>query len=266
MGVRGLTTYIDEHNQSCVKVVDLIQIAKERKVELIVDFYSFIGFLLPEMYRNARAYYGNEYLAIPGGDYCLYHHWIMRIAEDLRNAGIVLVFYADGPVGASLSHKESKMPMLKKRHEESVQKMLNYLDICNKTSSIDGVRMEDSLWPLLYEGKTYRISQSLFFCTFNETCFTVQIVASLREAGFEYHRLAFGEADYVLMQAFKNRGAVAVLSNDSDFAIFRDCVWMPLKYFDMENSLKIRLLNPEKAVSFVFWKFISTSLIFYALS
>ena len=56
-----------------------------------------------------------------------------------------------------------------------------------------------------------------------------------------------GEADLVIAKNMGRPKAFAVLSNDSDFCVFKDCRFVPNDLFDLENDLQLGAPHlPEK--------------------
>ena len=58
-----------------------------------------------------------------------------------------------------------------------------------------------------------------------------------------------GEADFVIARNMRRPKAYAVISNDSDFCVFKDCRFILNELFDLENDLQLGTPQiPEKPV------------------
>ena len=65
----------------------------------------------------------------------------------------------------------------------------------------------------------------------------VQIFETLKECKCEIVQLPAGEADYAIARNLLLRPkAFAVISNDSDFCIFKDCLLIPNELFDIQKN------------------------------
>jgi hypothetical protein len=69
-------------------------------------------------------------------------------------------------------------------------------------------------------------------------CLEIQMVQTIRDAGCRIIQMPVGEADSLIARDFTEREkAYAVLSNDSDFCVFKDCRFIPNILFDMGGDL-----------------------------
>ena len=65
----------------------------------------------------------------------------------------------------------------------------------------------------------------------------------------EVVQCSVGEADYVIARNMRRPKAYAVISNDSDFCVFKDCHFIPNELFDLENDLQLGTPQlPEKPI------------------
>ncbi|WAR13843.1 hypothetical protein MAR_003948 [Mya arenaria] len=68
-----------------------------------------------------------------------------------------------------------------------------------------------------------------------------QLMATLRSCDCEIHQSPVGEADLLIIRALRDSPmAFAILSNDSDFCVFKGSRLIPDDLFDIENDLQLR--------------------------
>ena len=79
--------------------------------------------------------------------------------------------------------------------------------------------------------------------------FEIQVCHTFSQLGCEIHHAIAGEADYIIAKALHDRPhAYAILSNDTDFFIFKDRRFIPLELFDTYHNMKLDYWGdlPEK--------------------
>ena len=112
---------------------------------------------------------------------------------------------------------EQKLDTWKYRHKNDMGKLSQLTDVLEGRRRMEDVPEDVSVRPVLLE---------------------VQVVTSLKAAGCDVIQCPTGEADFVLAKNLLQRPkAFAILSNDSDFCIFKDCAFIPNDLFDIENDL-----------------------------
>ncbi|XP_053379809.1 uncharacterized protein LOC123527654 [Mercenaria mercenaria] len=229
MGVRGLLSACLEHQDECADTVDLIEMAQRRNgIELIVDFYSFQQEILSKFWTGLSRLRGNSYLRILGGEYATFDTYVKKLVSDLKSNDISLVFYIDGGKGSSTEALRQKLDTWIKRHEQDVEKMTEILKVLWGQTNIRDLPLDTNIRPVVQED---------------------QFMAALKHYGCEIHQCPAGEADLLLIQALKERPqAFAILSNDSDFCVFKDSRLIPIQLFDIENDLQLGepVVVPEK--------------------
>ena len=142
-----------------------------------------------------------------------------KIFKDLRSLDIELVMFIDGAKGSSRKGTEQKLETWKQRHYRDMTKMQDLLDVLNGTKQIEDVPDTTSVRPV---------------------CLEIQVLQSLRNCECQIVQLASGEADYVLAKNLRVRPkAYAVISNDSDFCLFENCLFIPNDMFDMKSDLQL---------------------------
>ncbi|XP_052821422.1 uncharacterized protein LOC128246920 [Mya arenaria] len=220
MGVQGLLGTCLENREACTDTYDLVQVAQQQGgLELIVDFYSFEHYILSKFWKGLSQLRGNDYLRILGGEYASLHNYVTKLVNDLKSQDIHLVFYIDAGKGSSFDTLRQKFNTWANRHEEDIKKMSQILDV---------------LW-----GKT-EISQLSTYTNIRPVVLEDQFMAALRSCGCEIHQSPAGEADLLIIRALRDRSkAFAILSNDSDFCVFKESRLIPQELFDIENDLQL---------------------------
>ncbi|XP_076451620.1 uncharacterized protein LOC143287487 [Babylonia areolata] len=218
MGIRGLLTAIVERKEECSETVDLIQVAKERSgIELLVDFYSFEHMLVRFLWKSLATFKQNEYLRILGAEYETIDTFVGKLVKDLKSLGISLVFFIDGSKGASNLETRQKIDTWKFRFRSECLTKRDILNVCAGQGHISELS-EDAIM--------------------RSVCLEIQLVKTLRNLGCEVVQSPMGEADLTLARGMKEREkAYAVLSNDSDFCVFKDCCFIPNILFDLGGDL-----------------------------
>lgn len=229
MGIRGLLSVILERKSECSQTVDLIQVARERGgIEILVDFYSFEHLLVRSLWKSLFAVKQNDYLRILGAEYKTMDLYISKFVKDLHSLGITLVFYIDGNKGASYLETKQKLGTWKHRFLNEVKRKREIIQVCAGQAQIVDLSDEAIIRGVLLE---------------------VQVVRTLRDAGCEVIQMPVGEADLLIArQMLEREKAYAVLSNDSDFCVFRNCCFIPNVLFDLGGDIGLSqaLVLPSK--------------------
>ena len=234
MGVRGLLSYLTERKDRCVEYVDLVEVARQQDgIELLVDFYSFEHMLQRNLWKSLSLLSGNPYVRILGGEYAVLDQYVTKLVKDLQSVGIHLVMFIDGAKGSSQIGTQQKFETWKTRHYNDVKKLRDIMDICQNKKMIEDLPEDVNVRPVLLE---------------------VQLLETLKECNSTVVQCCAGEADFVIAQNMVTRPkAYAVISNDSDFCIFRDCKFISNSLFDLQNDLQLGepLLLPEKPIRLI---------------
>jgi hypothetical protein len=231
MGVQGLLSACLAHQEECTETVDLIEVAQRQNgIELIIDFYSFEHQILYKFWTGLSKLRGNDYLRILGGEYTSLNTYVTKLVQDLKSLGILLVFYIDGAKGTSTEALRQKYDTWLNRHNQDIERMTKVLDVLWGKASITDLPVETNIRPVVVED---------------------ELMAVLRHCECEIHQSPAGEADLLLIRALKERPkAYAIVSNDSDFCVFKDSRLIVMELFDLENDLQLGepLEVPQKPV------------------
>ncbi|XP_046559213.1 uncharacterized protein LOC124268225 [Haliotis rubra] len=216
MGVRGLWTYCRENLPSCAKAVDLVRVAKQRHgINILVDLCAFEVFLVRQVFVALQDVTDNPYLPILGGEYGAIDAYVSKLVSDLKSLGIELLFFVDGCQGSSQEVNSRKMPVWKERCNDCIEVQRNTLRVCAGDINID------------------ELTQML--CS---RLMSPQFRSSLESSGCKVCDVR-EEADTYIAKTFETmENAYAVLTNDTDFFIFKGCVSIFNEGFDLTNSLK----------------------------
>ncbi|BFZ23878.1 hypothetical protein BsWGS_26916 [Bradybaena similaris] len=223
MGVYQLWTYIKKHKQEVVTYVDLVKLAKGHPggLKLIVDFYSWENFIVKNFWASLTQSTQNRNIIFAGGEYGTIDAFIKDFISRLRAVNIELVFFLDGAKGSSYISSKHKFRTWRYQFFQDQQVIKKTAAFLRGKLPFEQVDMQHLIWPCLQE---------------------VQIVLTLQECGCVIHLQVSGEADNAIAKHLRDDPtAFAVLSNDTDFCIFENCVLMPFDFFDMENELGLGL-------------------------
>lgn len=226
-------SFCKRNQDDIIEEVDLIEVAKEKEggIEILVDYYAFQQWLVGKFYDGLCKFKDNPYIKILGGEYASFEAYLTKFVEDFKSLGIALVFYVDGAKGSSGDTARQKMDTWMQRHHRDTNKIQQILNVCNNRKSIED--LEDTVRFVLEE---------------------VQVMHTLSKCECEVFQVPVGEADYVIALALQTRSkAFAILSNDSDFCIFKDSLLIPLDMFDLKNEMQLGATAclPEKPVHLV---------------
>ena len=218
-----------DHKSECVEFVDIVEVAKEQgSIEILVDFYAFMRHILQRFWKTMAAVTNNPFLQLMGGEYATLDAYLTKLITDLRSCGIHLVMYVDGAIGSSKTTMERKLQTWTDRRSQDMWKMRDNLDVIAGYKQIADLPDDSSVRPVLLE---------------------IQIFETLKVCNCEVVHCTAGEADYVLARNLMIRPqAFAIVSNDSDFCIFKDCRFIPCQLFDTNNDMKLGGMQrmPEK--------------------
>ncbi|CAH1774513.1 unnamed protein product [Owenia fusiformis] len=220
MGIRGLLSFILEARDQCVNYQDLVNIARERNgIEILVDYYSFQQYLVERFWQGMEKHCTNEFLKLYGGEYKSLDRFVTKLVTDLKSLDIHLVMYVDGAKGSSRSATEQKFETWKSRHRNDIERMHYLIDVCNGRRQIQDLPDRTNIRPV---------------------CQEIQMYDTLKQCGVEIVQCTYGEADFVIARALQVRPkAYVVLSNDTDFALMRDCMFIPYELFDVHGDLTL---------------------------
>ncbi|XP_059147218.1 uncharacterized protein LOC131934962 [Physella acuta] len=230
MGVSRLWSYLKANESSVLTEVDLVQVAKEYPggMKLLVDFYCWEHFIARCLRESLIEVTGNPHLVFSGGEYKLMHEFLTNLIQEFRNVNIELVFYLDGAKGSAHFSTKHKLNTWKKRYFEEQRRLVRCFEYLRGQIPVSEIDRDHLTRPCLQE---------------------VQNVLTIQEAGCEIHLRVSGEADFALAKRMVEDDRVyAILSNDTDFCIFPNCVYLCLDYFDIHNDLGLRLntLKPQR--------------------
>ncbi|BFZ23877.1 hypothetical protein BsWGS_26917 [Bradybaena similaris] len=223
MGVYQLWTYIKKHKQEVVTYVDLVKLAKGHPggLKLIVDFYSWENFIVKNFWASLTQSTQNRNIIFAGGEYGTIDAFIKDFISRLRAVNIELVFFLDGAKGSSYISSKHKFRTWRYQFFQDQQVIKKTAAFLRGKLPFEQVDMQHLIWPCLQE---------------------VQIVLTLQECGCVIHLQVSGEADNAIAKHLRDDPtAFAVLSNDTDFCIFENCVLLPFKFFDVNNELGLGL-------------------------
>ena len=214
-----------------MQYVDLVDVARQQGgIEIMVDFYSFEHLILKAFWKSISELSSNPCLRIFGGEYKALDAYFSKLIKDLQSVDISLVMFVDGAKGSSKVGTERKLDTWKLRHHKDLEKLCEIVDVCQGRRRMGDLSEHTAVRPV---------------------CLEVQVFETLRQCQCEVVQLAAGEADYVLARNLANRPkAYAVLSNDSDFCVFKDCRFIPNELFDLQGDLGLGQPQslPEKPV------------------
>lgn len=204
MGVLGLTKYIEEHR--LYEVVDFQAVANDAKSRNVAE-----PVIAVDGSQCAWYLYGNLD-SLHGGQYRELRESCENFVKRFRDLGVRLSFFFDGlPV-------QEKMPRWIKRREDKAKQISNFFD---KLSTVRSTRDTDIDCSILPEGVV--------------PCATV----AFKQIGCEV-RMSVADCDVeVAYFAASNRSCIGVLSNDTDFLIYRDipCLF-PFSGLEMGQEVK----------------------------
>lgn len=229
MGVRGLLSSCLQHQDDCTDTVDLVEEARRKSgIELLVDYYSFQQEVVSKFWIGLSRLRGNDYLRLLGGEYGTLDAYITKLVQDLKSLDISLVFFVDGAKGSSTETLRQKLDTWMSRHDQDIDKMTQILNVLWGQTNIKDLTQDTNIRPVVLED---------------------QFMAALKKCGCEINQTPAGEADLLLIRALLDREhAYAVLSNDSDFCVFKESKFIPMQLFDIENDLRLGEASelPEK--------------------
>jgi len=185
----------------------------------MVDYYSFQQHIVSKFWQSLSRLRTNDYLRILGGEYASLHKYVTKLINDLKSLDIFLVFFIDGGKGSSIAGLRQKIDTWILRHGEDMKKLSQNLDVLWGKTNISFLPGDVNIRPVVLED---------------------QFMAALRSCGCEIHQIPAGEADLLIIRALHERQkAFAILSNDSDFGVFKDSCFIPQALFDLDNDLQL---------------------------
>lgn len=220
MGISGLMTWCLEHQRECCEFVNLIEVARQRRgIEILVDYYGFQHFIVDKIWTSLGRLRNNLYLRILGGEYKSMAVYLKKLIKDLQSLDIRLVFFMDGTKGCSKETMDNKLQTWTKRHQDDIKHIREILAVCYEHNSIEQLSSSAKIRPVLLE---------------------VVFKSVLKECGCRVFTVTTGEADCeIAKELLEREKAFAILGNDSDFCIFKDCRFIPFTLFDIRNDLQL---------------------------
>ena len=224
MGARGLLKYIRLNRDTRCRSFSLerqaYDIGTGGKAILICDCISVIIWLLESFHEGmVKAKEFSCYSFMHGADFDTYATRILQFVEALQHIKLHPVFFVDGPRGCTTSDMEAKLQswldgqMGKKCVNARVIKSCQYEDIYGSPFSHHfGLR----------------------------SLFLHNIVQVLQKNGVEVV-ICNGEADRFMAEHFrKNPNVCGILTSDTDLTMMARCSTIHCKFFDREDTLKLR--------------------------
>lgn len=231
MGVRGLITTIRKRQEECVDffdLVDLVEVARQKGgIEILVDYYAFQSFIIQKIWNGLSKDRNNEFLRLCGGEYGTIEEYITKFVQDLKSLDITLVFFVNGGQDTCTKTTRQNLDTWNEKLNKYVKKLDKIMAVCRDVTSIQALSETDDIKPVLVE---------------------IQVRHTISQLGCEIHH-AIGDADYIIAKALHDRPhAYAILSNDTDFCIFKDSRFIPLELFDTCHDRKLGYRGdlPEK--------------------
>ena len=218
-GVQGLQSYIAK-NAAARNRVDLA-ILKDKceqgsKPLLLCDLCPVVEFLLSAYDAHlVKTGQLSPYALLYGGDLKLYGQRILAFVRALRHVGVSPIFFLECSPGANVKHFETVFSQLCSQHEQVLERCAAVHQVCDGTGDILKVH-----WQLGQDALSEIASclQSegvcLVFCTRGTTAEMI-----------EYQRT--------------HSTVVGVLSTNPDFALAVGSTYVPLSFFDLEDTLGI---------------------------
>ena len=220
MGVKGLMSTILRRQEECVDFMDLVEVARQKGgIEILVDYYAFQNFIIHKIWNGLSQDRNNEFLRLCGGEYGTIEEYITKFVQDLKSLDITLVFFVDGGKGTCTETTRQKLDTWINRLYQDVERLNEIMDVCRGVTSIKNLSETVNIRPVLVE---------------------IQVRHTFSQLGCEIHHAIAGEADYIIAKALHDRPhAYAILSNDTDFCIFKDSRFIPLELFDTCHDMKL---------------------------
>ena len=215
MGIKGLWTYLKDHQDKVFQIIDLAEEARqkgataERRAELWCDYGAVVRWLETVLLKERHPKYCSYY----GCDTRLLGQQMEGFIKALRSICIEPVFVSDGPLGADSKAFQAKYRETQFRQSQRRQRS-------RKWEKIIAVSSRDH---------PHHIPSPQCFVVCNE------VLRELKVTNLVTH----GEADTVLMHGCRTSpNALGILSSDTDFAIAEGkCDFLPLDLFDCYDMM-----------------------------
>ena len=217
MGVFGILTYIKQHKEKATVKVDLKQMAQETSIQgstptLFCDFSNIITTLEKNVvYGTVTNGIQSKFTKFYGGHLRTLTAQFKSFILALKSVGVELVFVIDGD--GTIGPRSTKWSTSVDRYMQSLENCDKWHQVCAGYRSSHGV-------PIKRHPFASRCCKRVLIDT--GTCF-VQCA---------------GEADGTLIGlCCSTPGAIGILSDDTDFAVARNCRFFPLCLFDVDNTV-----------------------------
>jgi len=229
MGIRGLLSYCSQNVAQVSHVVDLVELARARtsigsKLEILVDYHAFNYFLAEQI--NAFLSDLDDYLSILPGEYNAIDYCFKNFVFSLASVGISLVFFEDGPSGSDVNVLEEKFEELQRRAIDNEEANERISQVCKSYLSMN--ELDVSHLPHL---ASRQIGSTIIRMT---------------EAFGTKHIKCRGEAEVDMVKYLRDNPerAYAILGNDSDFVVLKECRFISYDFFDVSGALVPKLMGP----------------------
>lgn len=224
MGARGLLNYLRTHRDARSRSFSLASRADDikggGKAVIVCDFISVIMWLLGWFHEGmVKGRFFSLYSYIYGADFEEYTKRILGFVEALEHIKVHPVFFVDGPRGSTRSDMEAKLQTWLTRQSAKESACSQVVKFCE------------------YDPKHTTLSHRSGL----RILFLHHIVQVLQKTGAEVV-ICNGEADRFMAEyARKNPNTCGILTTDTDLTMMAGCTTLHCKFFDREDTLKLKL-------------------------
>ena len=217
MGVFGILTYLKQHKEQATVKADLKQMAQETSMQgstpiLFCDFFNIIMELEKNVIHGTVASgMQSKFTKFYGGHLRTLSVQFKSFILALKSIGVELVFVLDGE--ATPGPRSAKW-------STTVDRCMQSLENCDKWHQVCAGYRSSHHVPIQHHPFAARCCKRV-----------------LIETGTRFVQCT-GDADGTLIAlCCSTPGAIGILSNDTDFAVARNCRFFPLCLFDGNNSV-----------------------------
>ena len=230
MGVSRLLTYIHKTDGARRKV-HLAEFARRKRTQtgknpkLVCDYITFKTQLLASIDSSLIDRKKlPDYAKLYGGNYQVYEKRVQLFVKTLRQLGVDLVFFVDGPIGVNEAELQARLPQRKERYLLELQRIATETEICDQKKD----------------------STSLVWDT--PQLASTQVLMTLRDAGVQII-ICQGEADIEIAQYARSHVEVlGILSTDTDFSIMKNCTLFPITLNNNILGIKSQMMGIKSIV------------------